>query len=119
MPVLGMPGNPVSVGVSSAVFLRPAIEAMLSVPATNAPLQTAQLAIDLGGNDERQEYMRATLSIGADGEHLVTPFSKQDSAMLAKFAEADCLVIRAPFAPPAKAGDPVDIIPLHTGRITL
>ncbi|OEJ68120.1 molybdopterin molybdenumtransferase MoeA [Magnetovibrio blakemorei] len=119
MPVLGMPGNPVSVGVSSAVFLRPAIAAMLSVPATDAPLQTAQLAIDLGGNDERQEYMRATLSIGADGEHLVTPFSKQDSAMLAKFAEADCLVIRAPFAPPAKAGDTVDFIPLHTGRITL
>lgn len=119
MPVLGMPGNPVSVGVSSAVFLRPAIEAMLSVPATDTPLQTAQLAIDLGANDVRQEYMRATLRIGADGEHLVTPFSKQDSAMLAKFAAADCLVIRAPFAPPAKAGDTVDIIPLHTGRITL
>jgi len=39
--------------------------------------------------------------------------------MLAKFAEADCLVIRAPHAPAATAGDVVDIIALRTGRVSL
>jgi molybdopterin molybdotransferase len=32
--------------------------------------------------------------------------------MLSLLARADCLVVRAPHAPPAKAGDPVRILPL-------
>lgn len=110
-PVLGLPGNPVSVGVTSAIFLRPAILAMLGLdPATLS--ETALLGCDLGENDQRQDYLRATLSTGKNGETVATPFSKQDSAMLAKFADADCLVIRAPFAPPIKAGAEVEIIRL-------
>jgi len=109
-PVLGLPGNPVSVGVTSAIFLRPAVDAMLGLDQTDGPRQTAQLAVDLGENDERQDYLRASLSTNDDGERIATPFSKQDSAMLAKFAEADCLVIRAPHASAAKAGDVVEII---------
>ena len=117
-PVLGMPGNPVSVGVSSTVFLRPAIEAMLGLNPNDGPLQTAKLAADVGENDQRQEYSRATLSTDENGDCIATVFSKQDSAMLAKFAEADCLVIRSPHAPAAKAGETVDIIPLRTGRVS-
>lgn len=118
-PVLGLPGNPVSVGVTSTIFMRPAVEAMLGLKPDDAPLQTAQLAHDLGENDQRQDYMRATLSIGPNGERIATLFAKQDSAMLAKFAGADCLVIRAPHAPAAKAGETVEIIPMRTGRISL
>ena len=110
-PVLGLPGNPVSVGVTAAIFLRPAILAMLGLdPATH--VETAILGCALGENDQRQEYLRATLAAGSDGKTVATPFSKQDSAMMAKFADADCLVIRAPFAPPAQAGTEVEIIRL-------
>ena len=110
-PVLGLPGNPVSVGVTSAIFLAPTILAMLGLdPATH--IESATLGVDLGENDQRQDYLRATLSVGANGEAVATPFSKQDSAMLAKFADADCLVIRAPFAPPIQAGAEVEIIRL-------
>jgi len=118
-PVLGLPGNPVSVGVTSALFLKSAVEAMQGLDPAHTPRQTAQLGTDLGENDERQDYLRATLVTNADGERIATPFSKQDSAMLAKFTEADCLVIRAPHAPAAKAGEAVDIIALRTGRISL
>lgn len=118
-PVLGLPGNPVSVGVTSAIFLRPAVEAMLGLGPDDAPKQTARLDADLGANDERQDYLRATLSTGPDGDRIATVFSKQDSAMLARFAHADCLVVRAPHAAPAKAGDTVEIIPLRTGRVSL
>jgi molybdopterin molybdotransferase len=34
--------------------------------------------------------------------------------MLSLLARADCLVIRPPHAPPARVGDPVDIIRLST-----
>jgi len=118
-PVLGLPGNPVSVGVTSAIFLAPAVKAMLGLSADDAPLHTAQLGNDLGENDQRQDYLRATLSIGADGARVAHVFSKQDSAMLAKFAQADCLVIRAPHAPAIKAGETVEIIELRTGRVSL
>ncbi|MGH6952715.1 MAG: hypothetical protein ACREGL_00915 [Alphaproteobacteria bacterium] len=43
---------------------------------------------------------------------LARPFGKQDSSMIALLAKADCLVVRRPFAPPAKAGERVEIIPL-------
>lgn len=116
VPFLGMPGNPVSVGVSSIVFLKPAIETMLglSVPAS-AP--TAILGRDLKPNDERQDYLRAGLTRGAMGQLTATPFERQDSAMLALFTNADCLVIRPPYAPRATRGEPVDIIPLRQGLL--
>jgi len=118
-PVLGLPGNPVSVGVTSALFLKPAVEAMLGLDGDDVPKQTARLGSDVGENDMRQDYLRATLSTGADGERVATPFSKQDSAMLAKFAEADCLVIRPPHAPAAQTGEMVEIVSLRSGRVSL
>ena len=41
---------------------------------------------------------------------MATPFDTQDSSMISRLALADCLVIRAPHAPPAGAGETVDII---------
>ena len=110
-PVLGLPGNPVSVGVTSALFLKPAIRAMLGQN-PDTPLEPALLGSDLGENDQRQDYLRAVSSLRANGDCVATPFSKQDSAMLAKFSSADCLIIRAPLAKPAKAGDAIEIIRL-------
>jgi len=112
IPVLGMPGNPVSVGVSSVVLLRPAIFEMLGVSGAAAVMETARLGVDLGENDRRQDYLRARLEVDDAGMRVAMPFSAQDSAMMARFAEADCLVVRPPFAPAAKAGEPVTIIPL-------
>lgn len=110
-PVLGLPGNPVAVGVTAAIFLRPAILAMLGLDPAQT-IETAMLGCALGENDQRQDYLRATLTLNTDGQTVATPFSKQDSAMLAKFTDADCLVIRAPFAPPVPAGAEVEIIRL-------
>lgn len=112
LPVLGFPGNPVSAIVCSVVYLRPAIEIMLGAEAEPPLLRTARLAHDLGANDHRQDYLRAKLSFNSDGEAVAEPFDRQDSAMLAFLAGADCLVVRPPMAPPVKAGSPVPIIVL-------
>lgn len=110
-PVLGLPGNPVSVGVTSLLYLRPAIRRMLGAPDAALPLATAVLGVDLPANDERQDYLRARYDRAAAATTVV-PFRGQDSAMMARLAEAECLVIRAPFSPPAKAGETVEIVPL-------
>lgn len=110
-PVLGMPGNPVSVGVAAAVVLSAAVNVMVGLDA-GVRIETVKLGRDLAENDERQDYMRASLTVDGDGNLTATPFDKQDSSMLARFREADCLVIRPVFAPAAKAGDAVEIIRL-------
>ncbi len=123
VPVLGLPGNPVSVGVTSVVFLKPAIEVMLGVRRAEGPEAgqpaTALLGRDVGENDRRQEYMRATLAVDGNGALVATPFEAQDSAMMASFAKADCLVVRPPHAPPAKAGERVEIVRLREGMISV
>ncbi len=110
LPVLGLPGNPVSVGVTTILFVRAAIHALLGLPVSAPPTQPAILTRGLPANDAREDYLRGRLSEDAGGTALVTAFDKQDSSMLAAFAAADCLIVRPPNAPPALAGEPVPVI---------
>jgi molybdopterin molybdotransferase len=68
------------------------------------------LGRDLPQNDEREEYMRASLSTDSAGRLVATAFPNQDSSLLAALAKADCLLIRAPHAPAAVAGSACNII---------
>jgi molybdopterin molybdotransferase len=115
--LLGLPGNPVSAMVCAIIFLAPALHAMQGIRGDRQPLVTAILAAELDGNDERQDYLRATLAHGEDGTLLASVLQKQDSSVFSGLAHADCLVVRAPFAPPAAAGQVVTIIPLSGGLI--
>jgi molybdopterin molybdotransferase len=119
VPLLGLPGNPVSSMVCAIVFVRPAMERLLGLARSETPTPTARLGRDLGANDKRQDYLRSRLERAADGELLAFPFEVQDSSMLSRLAHADCLVIRPPLAPPAKAGDRVAILPLDGAISTI
>jgi molybdopterin molybdotransferase len=112
-PLLGLPGNPVSAIVCGTLFLRPAMMAMLGADATVNRTVDAVLAGDLPENDERQDYLRASFAYGAGGVLRAEAFSKQDSSIFSGMARADGLIVRAPFAPAAKAGDTVKVIPLY------
>ncbi len=120
VPLLGLPGNPVSTGVTGVLFLRPILRVLQGLPPDdpNGP-QRARLTTALKANDRRQDYLRATLTTAADGAALVTPFARQDSAITSLYAQADCLVVRPPHAPAAQAGDMVDIVPLTGGSCNL
>ncbi|MGD0867041.1 MAG: gephyrin-like molybdotransferase Glp [Rhizomicrobium sp.] len=109
-PLLGLPGNPVSSLICAILFLKPAIAAMLGTD-TRTPLRTARISRDLAANDTRQDYIRARLEI-RDGELWAEPFKVQDSSMLSVFAAADALIVRAPLAVAAKAGEKIDILAL-------
>jgi molybdopterin molybdotransferase len=111
VPVLGLPGNPVSAMIGAVIFLQPMIRAMQGLSSATEMLP-ARLGRDLPGNDVRQDYLRASWERGADGVQVATPFQVQDSAVLSGMARADCLVVRPPHAPAAKAGDMVQIIAL-------
>jgi molybdopterin molybdotransferase len=110
-PLLGLPGNPVSTLVCAMLFLKPAIAAILGTTANTHPM-AAKLLRDLPANDQRQDYLRARLEF-RDGELYVEPFAVQDSSMLSVLARADVLVLRAPHAIAAQAGDRVEILMLE------
>jgi molybdopterin molybdotransferase len=112
LPMMGLPGNPVSALVCGLLFLVPAI-AKLQGGETSPRTTLARLVTPLPQNDRREDYLRARL-VHMPGElPFAAPFEKQDSSMLSALSAADCLVVRAPEAPPAKAGDVVTIIPLR------
>jgi molybdopterin molybdotransferase len=104
MHVLGLPGNPVSSYVCGVLFLVPLIRRLTGRADFEPRLEPAQLGCDLPENDERADYLRATLATGPDGLPVATPCALQDSSMLAPLAKADCLLIREPHAAAAKAG---------------
>ncbi len=111
MQVLGLPGNPVSSYVCAFLFLVPLIRRLAGRDDVEQMPERARLGRDMPANDERADYLRATLSAGPDGL-VATPFSAQDSSLMAPLAEASCLLIREPNAPAAKAGSPCVILKL-------
>lgn len=111
LQVLGLPGNPVSSYVCAFLFLVPLIRRLTGRSDVEHVPEGARLGRDLRENDERADYMRAILSPGVDGL-IATPVPSQDSSLMAPLAEADCLVIREPYAPFARAGSPCVILKL-------
>lgn len=118
VPLLGLPGNPVSTGVAAVLFLVPVLRRLQGLPAGNATL-AARLGAPLKANDDRTDFLRATLSTGPDGEPVATPFPRQDSAMMSRLARADALIVREPLATAAAEGDRVTVIPLSGGVLSL
>jgi molybdopterin molybdotransferase len=111
MHVLGLPGNPVSAFVCAVLFLIPLIRRLAGDRDVEPKIESAVLGCDLPENDERADYLRATLTAGPDGP-VATPFQQQDSSMLAPLAKAGCLLVREPFDPPQHAGGRCRIIRL-------
>jgi len=111
MHVLGVPGNPVSSYVCAFLFLVPLIRRLTGRSDVEPRSERARLGCDLPANDERADYLRATLTPGPDGP-VATPLPVQDSSLMAPLAKADCLVIRDPGAPAASAGSGCIILKL-------
>lgn len=115
MRVLGLPGNPVSSLVCGVLFLRPLIDALLGRPPRRRDAELLPLAADIGGNDQREDYLRARIQRDDDGTERVAAFERQDSSMLATLTRADALVVRPPHAAPLPAGTPVPVLRLPQG----
>ena len=116
--MLGLPGNPVSSLVCATIFLGPAINAMLGRDTSDPIFETANLTRPLPKNDEREDYLRATIERNGEGLLQVTPFSIQDSSVFSGLARANALIIREPFAPSVNTGHPVRIIRLGGGTLS-
>lgn len=110
-PMLGLPGNPVSAIVCGHLFLLPMLRAMLGDPAPAPRTRRAVLAVDVAANGPRTHYMRARLDWSGELTR-ITPFDRQDSALLSILGQADALLIRPAADSPRGAGSTVDCLPI-------
>ena len=112
VPMLGLPGNPVSAMVCALVLMRPAIGALLGSQDGGSRTVRVALGRELGANDRRQAYLRGSLTRDETGGFVATPDEQQDSSLISVLSSAECFIIRPPQAPAAQAGDLVDALPL-------
>ena len=108
-PLIGLPGNPVSSGVCSLIFVNVAIRSMLGITEKYPIFEKITLDGTLPVNDERMDFVRAKINI-EDGNLLATPINKQDSSMITQFSYSDCLIVRDPFEGVKNKGEIVKIL---------
>jgi molybdopterin molybdotransferase len=114
IPLLGLPGNPVSAAVCAFNFLLPALAALQDTR-LDWPVTHARLATPLPENDQREDYIRARLARDEAGGWIAHPASQQDSAMLKTLVEADGFIIRPPHAAACHTGSEVPVLRLPDG----
>ncbi len=112
VPVIGLPGNPVSALICAALFLLPALDVLGGLPAAAPRVERAVLGAALAANDGRADHLRAAVETRPGGLLVATPFRRQDSGMLSLLARADALVLRAAGAPALPEGAEVEVIRL-------
>lgn len=90
VPVITLPGNPVSAQISFEAFVRPALRAAMGRGDTDRPLVTARLLDWLDSPAGRRQYRRASYDaergtvrlIGGPGSHLLAALASCDSLVL-------------------------------------
>jgi molybdopterin molybdotransferase len=92
VPVLGMPGNPVSVMISFEIFARPAILTMLGITDLDKPTVEAVLVDEIPSKDERRHYVRVCLERDGDA-YRASLTGAQGSGILNSMVKANGLAV--------------------------
>ncbi|MCP4538499.1 MAG: molybdopterin molybdotransferase MoeA [Chloroflexi bacterium] len=92
VPVLGLPGNPVSVMVSFEMFVRPALLKMQGVVDWQRPTIKATLVDEVKRKDDRRHFLRVHVEEEA-GEYRATLTGGQGSGILSSMVKANGFAI--------------------------
>jgi molybdopterin molybdotransferase len=111
VPVLGLPGNPVSVMVSFEMFVRPAILKMLGMTGWERRTIEATLMDAVRRKDDRRHYLRVRVE-KHDGQFRAFLTGGQGSGILSSMVRANALAIIPEDWTHASAGAQVRVIML-------
>lgn len=111
IPLMGLPGNPVSAMVAFEMFARPAIRTMLGRKRLARPMVEGVLTDPIYNTDGRRVYARVEVE-KRDGVYLANPTGPQGSNILTSMSRANALAICPEDLPSKGAGETVQIIML-------
>ena len=111
LPLLGLPGNPVSALLAFEMFGRPAIRRMLGRDLLARPEVEGVLTGPIFNSDGRRVYARVEVE-RRDGTWFATPTGPQGSNILTSLSRANGLAICPADLPRKEAGQAVKIIML-------
>ena len=111
LPLLGLPGNPVSSMLSFEIFARPAIFKMMGKPPRSKPIIRAVVDSPLENSDGRRVYVRARVE-KSDERYLARVTGAQGSGILTSMALANGLIIIPEDKETVAAGEEVRVIML-------
>lgn len=103
--LIGLPGNPASVLVNVAVFVRRALDRLEAVSEPGPVIRKGVMASEVRADAERDTWLRVRTAIDAEGRVLLHPQMHQASHMLSNLAEADALAWLPTQAAPIGAGE--------------
>ncbi len=106
VPIVTLPGNPVSAYVSFEVFLRPAIRAAMGHPDITRPVLRAPLTTAIDSPAGKRQFRRGQLDTIAG---TVAPWGGPGSHLLSWLAGADCMIVVREDVTRLEPGDEVEV----------
>ncbi len=106
VPIVTLPGNPVSAYVSFEVFLRPAIRAAMGHPDITRPVLRAPLTTAIDSPAGKRQFRRGHLDTVAG---TVAPWGGPGSHLLSFLAGADCMIVVGEDVTHHEPGDEVEV----------
>jgi molybdopterin molybdotransferase len=115
VPLLALPGNPVSAYISFEIFVRPMIRAMLGAEQVHRPLLRAACSAGLTSPGGRSQFLRGRYLPPADpaGTGSVEPVGGAGSHLVGALARADCLIVLDEAVTAVSPGTVVDVMLLE------
>ena len=107
VPVVTLPGNPVSTALSFEVFVRPMVLSAMGFPDVARPTARARLASALRSPAGKRQFRRGLFDAGTVS---AVPVGGPGSHLLASFAAANCLIDVPAEVTDLSEGDEVSLI---------
>ena len=111
VPIITLPGNPVSTYVSFEAFVRPAIRKMLGHASLLRPERTATITESITSPGNKRQFARGTVS-GRDRLEVAT-VGGQGSHVIGGLSRANCIIVIPETVTEVRAGSSVSIIDLR------
>jgi len=112
VPIVTLPGNPVSSFISFELYVRPLIRRLMGKSDVVRPTEPAVCLEAFGSPSGKTQYARGVLEVRPDGTRAVRPVGGQGSHVVGGLAQADALIVVPPEVSQVEAGDEVSVIDL-------
>jgi len=110
IPVITLPGNPVSSYISFQNFVRPAINKLRGLGSTDRPRLAAEVTKPLDSPQSKRQFARGRF---LDDGRVEPVGGGQGSHVIGGLAQANCLIVIPEGVAHVNAGDSVDVVDLR------